>query len=137
MKLFIIGFGIFLLSCTDSGTRGSSSGTLSSGLRIAEVVPNPAGEDKYNESITLENTSNAGISLSGWQFRSRGIGLPFAITTTATSIGAGVKWRTTTFPFDRAWLNNDGDSLYLINPSGLVVQSIGWGKVSDGEVIKP
>jgi hypothetical protein len=134
MRRFLPILFLFLGCSNSTDTNGVQP---QGGLRIAEVLPNPVGEDKYKEAITLENTSNAGISLTGWQFRSRGIGMPFAVTTTATSIGAKATWQTTTFPFDRAWLNNDGDSLYLINPSGTVVQSVGWGRVSDGEVVRP
>ncbi len=134
-KLFLIIFVCLVASCApvNSGTSTSDTGTL----RIVEVLPNPVGEDKYNEAITLENTSKQSLSLTGWQFRSKGIGMPFAVSTTASSIAAGTRWRTTTFPYDRAWLNNDGDSLYLINPQGAVVQSVGWGRVGDGEVVRP
>lgn len=137
-KLIALLLTVTALSCksTDTNSPDTPTGTL----RITEVLPNPVGEDKGNEAITLKNvTSNSAISLTGWQFRSKGIGSAFAVTTSATPITltAGTSWSTTTFPFDRAWLNNDGDSLFLINPSGVTVHAVGWGKVGDGEVVKP
>lgn len=134
MKILLItSLVVFIIACNAPSGTTTSEGSL----RISEVIPNPAGEDKGNESITLANTSKQSIALTGWQFRSKGIGMPFAVSTTATSIAAGATWTTKTFPFNRAWLNNDGDSLYLINPTGTVVQSVGWGTVGDGEVVKP
>jgi hypothetical protein len=49
------------------------------------------------------------------------------------SIGAG---QTRTFTPTSAWVNNDGDTLYVVNPDGMVVDQGSYpGPVGDDEVV--
>jgi hypothetical protein len=113
-------------------------------LRIQFVIPRPSNSQSP-ELIIVENMTSANISLTGWKFRSKGgqvknlldaemfaTGIPVLVP------GGLALYSENRFEYSGAnWLNNDGDNLELVDPSGKVVQTITWGAVSAGQVIIP
>lgn len=113
-------------------------------LRIQFVIPRPSNSQSP-ELIIVENMTGANISLTGWKFRSKGgqvknlldaemfaAGIPVVVP------GGLALYSENRFEYSGTnWLNNDGDNLELIDPSGKVVQTITWGAVSAGQVIIP
>lgn len=101
-------------------------------LRIAQLVPNPAGDENQNESVTIENTSGASVSLTGWKLRDK------ANTVWAldreNSIAAHQKLEVKRL--GRAMgLNNTGDTVELVDPSGAVVDTVTFGRCDEDEVV--
>jgi hypothetical protein len=43
-----------------------------SGVRIASMVPDPVGEDKGHEQVTIANGTSGALNLTGWLLRDRG-----------------------------------------------------------------
>jgi endonuclease/exonuclease/phosphatase family metal-dependent hydrolase len=83
---------------------------------ITKVLPNPAGEDAGRETITLENTGDA-LTVTGWKFRDAA-GNIFALPA-GTALGTGltvIPLTANTMP-----LNNNGDTIRLLNERGLQI----------------
>jgi hypothetical protein len=86
---------------------------------IKKLLPNPAGTDAGRETITLENTGSTSATINGWRFRDAS-GNTFLINN-PTPIPPGLTVITltpNTMP-----LNNDGDTIVLLNDTGLPVGS--------------
>jgi hypothetical protein len=102
-------------------------------LRIFSVMPNPQGEDTDREIVTLQATTNETVSTIGWRLLSVS-GNQGKLLSENTPIVRPDPY--TDFLFRSApWLNNVGDSLILIDPSGTRLQAIGWKDAKEGEVI--
>ncbi len=94
----------------------------SSSIVINELLPNPAGSDTSTEFIELQNTGTDSVDLAGWQLDDAdGGSAPYTITTATILNGGSIK------SFSRAdtklALNNTGDSVRLLDPSGVVKSS--------------
>jgi hypothetical protein len=83
--------------------------------RIASALPNPAGTDAGREQVTLRNLGNAAAPLAGWKLRDRGMNV-FNLTGTLAAGAAS----TITLPSGAMPLNNSGDSIALLDPTGAV-----------------
>jgi endonuclease/exonuclease/phosphatase family metal-dependent hydrolase len=83
---------------------------------IKKVLPNPAGEDAGQETITLDNTGDA-LTVTGWKFRDAA-GNTFALPA-GTALGTGL----TVIPLTNnpLPLNNTGDTIRLLNERGLQI----------------
>lgn len=113
----------FLLGRDDDDSEAS-------GIRIIALLPNPAGADAGNETITLLNPGDAAISLDGWAFRDRANNV---FTIPSQSIPAGgstvVSLTTNSMP-----LNNGGDRIELLDSFGVTVDSVTYraNQVTEG-----
>lgn len=100
-------------------------------LRIASLLPNPAGDEFQNERVSIRSTSGATVDLSGWQLRDAsgnvwplgGLVQPDQ-TVPVTRLGRAMS------------LNNDGDTVELVEPGGTVVHSIAYGRTAEGVVLE-
>lgn len=57
---------------TDDFPSASTQPTPGSDVSIAALLPNPAGPDAGNETVTLRNGGAAGVSIDGWTLRDKG-----------------------------------------------------------------
>jgi endonuclease YncB( thermonuclease family) len=111
----------------------------SSGPYILDVVYNPPGDDRADpngEYIVLTNAGPGEENLEGWRVREGGgvaftfprVSLP-AGGTLALHTGKGTGDDTSLFWNRTApLLNNDGDTVTLLDPSGLLVSTYSWGQ---------
>ena len=101
-------------------------------IRIASLLPNPAGDETQNESVTLLNAGALPVNLTGWQLRDAS-GHIWALD---GQIGSGQR-----LPIVRSGrpmsLNNDGDVIELISASGILVDKVTYGRASEGAVMIP
>ena len=83
------------------------------GLRIVALLPNPRGKDDFREQVTLENPTSQDIGLQGWRLLDVAANeFKFSGTIPANS--------TLTVTMARgAFLNNLGDEVWLVDPSGV------------------
>ena len=101
-------------------------------VRLTELLPNPEGDDDENETATLKNLGTQAVSLTGWSLRDRA-GAEWDLSGLGT-LAPGV-----TAVIRRAGqsmaLNNDGDTIELIDGQGLVLQTVVYAEASWNEPI--
>jgi hypothetical protein len=125
---------------------------LPKGILINEFLPKPGADwnrdgrvDYKDEFIELLNTGPAGVDIGGWKLddKFRGGSRPYVIPP-GTWIGPGkflVFFRTRT----RIALNDEGDEVWLLSPSGVKIDGrvytktrwpdSAWGRYPDGESV--
>jgi endonuclease/exonuclease/phosphatase family metal-dependent hydrolase len=113
----------------------SGGGTVPPGqsmARISELLPNPSGDETQNEQVTLVNKGTASVDFQGWKLRD------LAHTTwslnPAGSLAAGASVVVRRNGQQMA-LNNGGDTIELLNDQGTAVQTVTYGRATQGEVI--
>lgn len=120
--------GVPVAGASPSPTAPAPSG----GLRIASLIPDPPGSDAENESITLHNGGADDIALAGWTLRDEA-GQTWKLDALGKArAGKDVTIKRSGQPMS---LNNDGDTIELVNPSGASVQTVEYGSVSTGQVV--
>lgn len=101
-------------------------------IRIASLLPNPAGDEKQDEAVTLTNGGTMSVDLAQWQLRDASGN----VWTLAGPIAPGQS-----LPFRRSGqamaLNNDGDSVELVDAGGIVVDRVHYGHAAEGAVVAP
>ena len=97
---------------------------------IHSVLPNPEGSDRGNETITVRNPSCGSISLDNWSVQDAA----GAMDTLSGILPAN---STHTFRLKKVRLNNDGDTLQLLDPEGHALHSISYtaDDVQEGQPI--
>lgn len=98
-----------------------------SGIIISEILPSPSGRDEIEEWIELKNQNAQEVDISGWKIKDiKGVTSVYYIPekTKITPNGFLVLPRTET----KITLNNDGDGLELILPSGNISDAISYEK---------
>lgn len=113
---------------TTQTTKEQTAGTetLSTTLRIVELLPNPKGEDAALEYITLQNFGDTLIDLTGWILTDRATDFELE-----GALAAGLR---IIFPrpITRITLNNDEDSLELLAPDGTAIDNVTYEKSFEG-----
>ena len=101
-------------------------------LTIHACLPNPEGEDKGHETVTLRNNSGGAINLAGHTLTDRA-GHALALSGT---IGAG-DTLVIAIPADKLPLNNTGEDIALTDGSGETLHEVSYTKaqVSPGSEI--
>jgi micrococcal nuclease len=111
----------------------------STGPYILEVVYDPPGDDRADpngEYIVISNAGPGGGDLTGWRVREGG-GATFTFPTALVSPGSTITLHTgkgtrngTSFYWNSTApiLNNDGDSVTLLDPSGKIAGTYSWGQ---------
>jgi len=84
------------------------------GVEIVALLPNPSGVDEGNEQVTISNGTERDVDLKGWKLLDRA-GNKFQLSGMVAA-GKGV---TVTLPVNTLPLNNDGDSILLIDADGV------------------
>lgn len=111
---------------------GAAVPELSTTLQIADLTPNPVGDDALGEEVRLRSSSPAPILLDQWQLRDLA-GNVWILTGTIQpgellAIGRASR------PMS---LNNDGDVIELVMPNGRVVDTVRYGKAAEGARLVP
>jgi hypothetical protein len=102
-------------------------------IRIVRLLPNPAGPDDEKESVTVRNTGTDPVSLAGWSLRDLA-GTKWDLNSVGTINGGEEKTvRRNRQPMS---LNNEGDTIELLNATGRVVQTVNYGPVGVDEVVR-
>ena len=94
------------------------------GVRIASLLPNPAGEDAGREEVAIANSTQAPVNLSGWKLKDRADNA-FALSGT---IPVGGKLTIILTPNSMP-LNNTGDDVLLIDPQGQTRHQVSYSAV--------
>lgn len=101
---------------------------------IYRFLPDPVGSDDA-EYIELKNIGTSPANILGYQLDDEdGGSRPYTIPDN-TSIPAG---ETAVFSREDTGiaLNNNGDTVRLLDPDGVVVDSYSYGKVAEGEIVE-
>ena len=101
-------------------------------ILINEILPAPEGADAENEWIELYNPTNGRADLSGWKINDReGKTVIFTIPkgTAIEAFGYLVFKRTET----GIMMNNEKDTIELINPAGAAVDSVSYNSAGLGQ----
>ena len=85
------------------------------GVEIAALLPNPDGKDEGNEQVRIRNGTDRVVDLAGWKLLDRA-GNKFQL---AGKVAAGSVVTITLDPPTMP-LNNDGDTVCLIDPAGVL-----------------
>jgi hypothetical protein len=98
------------------------------------MVPNPKGDDSQLEEITLKNMSAQPVSLVGWHVRDLA-----GQTWTLDSLGTlqSNQEKTIRRNGQPMALNNNGDTIDLLNGIGQIVQTVTYGHVDEDEAVIP
>jgi endonuclease/exonuclease/phosphatase family metal-dependent hydrolase len=104
------------------------------GVRLTRLIPNPPGNDSLLEEITIKNIGSASVSVEGWRIRDL-VGQSWTLDSLGTLQPNGEKTiRRNGQPMA---LNNNGDTVDLLNPLAQIVQTVTYGHVDEGEVVIP
>lgn len=114
-------------------STASPGPTPASELQIVSALPNPAGDDVQDEEVHVRNPGGGNISLTNWKITDAGGTQFWNLTASDGSVGTGTKTiKRNGRPMS---LNNDGDTIVLISPSGAVVDRKSYGNAGSGVVI--
>jgi hypothetical protein len=103
-------------------------------VRIISLVPNATGDERQTEEITLKNTGSSTLNLSGWTVRDL-TGKTWSLAAvTALAPGAERTVRRSNQPMS---LNNGGDTIQLLDAAGVLVQSVTYPAMADGQRFDP
>ncbi len=101
-------------------------------IRIASLLPNPAGDERQDEAVTLISHAARPVSLAGWLLRDLA-----GKTWKLDELGDIAPGETKTIrrAGQSMGLNNGGDTVELIDPSGVVVHRVTYETADTDEVI--
>jgi hypothetical protein len=114
------------------GTPGPAA--ASGGMRIVSLLPNPPGDERQAEEIVLRNTGSTTVNLGGWVLRDAA-GLTWSLASAGT-LAPGAQ-RTIRRSGQAMSLNNDGDTIVLVNADGDIVQSVSYPAMAEGQRFTP
>ena len=105
-------------------------------LRAALVAaePNPPGDDEANEKVHLKNASDQPIALAGWKIGDSTGSAFWALDNQDGRNGQAPPGVTVVIVRRNRpmWLNNNGDSIVLLNPQGQPVDMEAYGPAQSG-----
>lgn len=88
---------------------------MPNGVGIVALLPNPYGRDDGHEAVEIGNSTAHPVDLAGWKLRDRAGNEYRLAGTVATKGRLKIVMTMATMP-----LNNDGDTVMLIDPTGVV-----------------
>lgn len=100
---------------------------------IAALLPNPEGNDRGQETVTLKNLASADVDLSGWWLQDRG-NHRFALA----GVVRGNDFRLFELPEGVMPLNNAGDEVFLFDAQGELRDHVSYSRrdaVSGREIV--
>lgn len=104
----------------------------SSDIFINEFLPDPTGSDTASEFIELFNTGSVLVDVSSWKLDDADGGSSPYTFPAGTTIPAG-GYAALTRSVTKIALNNDGDSVRLLDPTGRVKSSQSYDSSSEGK----
>ena len=99
-------------------------------VRIISLLPNPSGDEKQNEEITLLNSSNSSVTLTNWKVKDLASNTWNINVTIPPNSSKTIKRNG-----QRMALNNAGDTIWLINDGDIEVQEITYLRVDEDEIV--
>jgi len=88
---------------------------VANGVEIMGLLPDPAGRDEGNEAVEIGNSTDRPVDLAGWKLVDKA-GNQYRLAGTVAAKGRlRIVMTTPTMP-----LNNDGDTVMLLDPAGVV-----------------
>ena len=99
----------------------TTGAVVANGVAILSLLPNPAGEDVGKEQVTIFNGSGAAVNLTGWTLRDKAGNTYRLAGTVAAGREAVVTMTSNSMP-----LNNDGDTVTLIDAGGVVRNQVSY-----------
>ena len=100
-------------------------------IYIKELLPNPAGKDTDGEWIKLFNDSSSSVVLNGWTLRDASEKV-FKLDGQTISASGDLKLA---YNETRVTLNNDADSVYLLDASGSEVDKLSYNGIAEGQTL--
>ncbi len=108
--------------------------SLAAAVVITRLLPDPiAGPDRLAERVTLRNGGTNAVDLSEWFLRDAGARVWTLAEVGTLAAGASVAVRREGMPMS---LDNDGDSIALVDPAGQVVDSVSYAASQPGVEIE-
>ncbi len=101
--------------------------TYPTGILINEILPSPKGSDETEEWIEIFNQNNFDVDLSGWKISDTAGKITVYIFPEGTKISA-TGFLVLNRPTTKITLNNDNDTLNLIQPNGNIIDKISFEK---------
>jgi len=101
-------------------------------IRMVSLLPNPPGDERQDEAITLRILGTTAVDLSGWIVRDRAETAWVLDALGSLPAGAEVTIQRLGQPMG---LNNNGDTVSLISPSGEVIQTVTYSSTTEGVAI--
>lgn len=110
------------------------AGTAAPAVSIVSLLPNPVGDDRMLEEVELRNNTGAAIDLTGWFLRDAS-GRVWSLS----SLGQLATGATATIQRGgmAMSLDNDGDTVELLNNLGATVDQATYGPTVEGSRITP
>lgn len=108
-------------------TAGTNT-SISASLRLSEIVADPEGSDSEGEFVEIYNTGTSSASLEGWSIRDAS-GRTLILT---GEIAAGAYIAFLSKHTNLPSLNNDGDVIELLDPSGTRRDGIEYTDAPEG-----
>lgn len=103
-------------------------------VQITSLLPNPAGDENQNEQATLKNLGSQPVSLASWKLRDLK-GKTWSLDELGT-LQPGQQ-KVITRKGQPMAMNNGGDTIDLIDPTGKLIQSVTYTRTEEGEFIFP
>jgi len=101
--------------------------TYSTSIIFNEILPSPEGPDAENEWIELFNKNDFDVNLSDWKIKDA-IGSITTYTFPKDTIIKNQSYLVVLRPETKITLNNDADSLNLIQPNNEVIDTVSYEK---------
>jgi hypothetical protein len=102
------------------------------GVRIVGLVPDPIGDDEQLEELTIRNSSGVSVPLAGWKVRDLSNGAWSLDELRSISPGETKRVQRSG---RKMWLDNDGDTIDLVDEQGRIVHQVTYGAVREGEAV--
>lgn len=103
-----------------------------SNIFLSEVLPSPEGSDTENEFIEIFNANNFEVDLSGWKVKDKVGAVKSYSLPENTKIPAN-GFLVLKSSQAKISLNNAGDGVELLDPSGKIIDSIDFSKSQPGQ----
>lgn len=110
--------------------EGAAAPPAAAAVRLVGLLPNPAGDERQTEEVTVRNTGGTPVELRGWTVQDV-TGQSWSLDSLGT-LPAGAE-RTLLRRGQAMSLNNGGDTVALVGPDGVVVQSVTYPRIGEGE----
>ena len=121
---------VTILRTTTALTHAGGAGV---GLQIVAAMPNPVGSDAQGEEVWVRNYGTASVELAGWRIEDDDGG-HWELTGEDGEVNPGATVRVVRNGRPMH-LNNDGDTVFLIEPGGDTVDTVSYDEVTSGELV--
>jgi len=113
-------------------STGETNKSYPSGVFINEILPSPKGADSEEEWIEIFNKNDFEVDLSGWKISDTAGKTTTFIFPAATKISAK-GFLVLNRPTTKITLNNDGDTLNIVQPDGNIIDMVSFEKAPIGQ----